>query len=106
MGEASDDVPAGDEEGKPVSGTDNEDGSSSAETKKKLPEPSSFELKNPSRITPEQEQCVSFNLEQRYVPINPRSKPAGIIVLADRTPDEPEVVLQVLPSVIRFSFSL
>ena len=63
--------------------------------KKKIVEPTSFSLANPSRVTPEQEQHVSFNLEQRYVPVNPRSKPAGIVVLVDRTPDEPQEVVQV-----------
>ena len=63
--------------------------------KRKGPEPSSFSLSNSSRVTPEQEQFVSFNMDQRYIPINPRSKPAGIVVLIDRTPDEEEDVLEV-----------
>ena len=71
------------------------EGEAKAAKKKKAPEPTSFALANPSRVTPEQEQHVSFNLEQRYVPVNPRSKPAGIVVLIDRTPDEPEEVVQV-----------
>lgn len=64
--------------------------------KKKVAEPNQFLLANPSRVTPEQEQFVSFDMQQRYVPINPRSKPAGIVILMDRTPDEPEEVLQVI----------
>jgi 26S proteasome regulatory subunit N2 len=67
--------------------------------KKKVAEPSQFSLSNPSRVTPEQEQYVSFDMQQRYVPINPRSKPAGIVILVDRTPEEAEEVVQVdLPS--------
>jgi len=66
-----------------------------AAKKKKIPEPTSFTLSNPSRATPEQETLLSFNLEQRYVPVNPRSKPCGIIVLTDQTPDEEQDVVQV-----------
>lgn len=65
--------------------------------KKRVPEPTSFTLLNPSRATPEQEQYLSFNLDQRYAPVNPRSKPCGIIVLVDRTPDEDQDVVQVRP---------
>lgn len=63
--------------------------------KKKGPEPTSFRLANPSRVTPEQEKFVSFDLTQRYVPVNPHGKPAGIVMLVDRTPNEPEEVVQV-----------
>mmetsp|Transcript_12057 Transcript_12057/g.28050 ORF Transcript_12057/g.28050 Transcript_12057/m.28050 type:complete len:305 (+) Transcript_12057:194-1108(+) len=65
------------------------------EKKKKGPEPLSFKLSNPSRVTPEQVQYVSFDMNQRYTPINPRSKPAGIVILMDKTPDEPEDVTAV-----------
>jgi hypothetical protein len=67
----------------------------SEKTKKKGPEPRTFLLSNPSRVTPEQEQFVAFDIDQRYVPVNPRSKPAGIVVLVDHTPDEPEEVAKV-----------
>jgi 26S proteasome regulatory subunit N2 len=63
--------------------------------KKRVPEPTSFALPNPSRVTPEQERFVSFDPAQRYAPVNPRSKPAGIVILVDRTPEEPEDVAQV-----------
>jgi len=66
-----------------------------APKKKKGPEPTSFRLSNPSRVTPEQEKFVSFVLDQRYAPVNSRGKPAGIVILADRTPDEPQEVVQV-----------
>lgn len=62
------------------------------ESKKKKKEPSCFSLENPSRVTPEQEAFVSFDLNQRYHPVNPRSKPAGIVILVDRSPSEPEEV--------------
>ena len=102
MADATDDVSGENVEGKSL---DEVELRAASTESKKGPEPSrikklrlnlrSFELQNPSRITPEQENFVSFNLEQRYVPVNPRSKPAGIVVLVDRTPDEPEDVVQV-----------
>eukprot|EP01083_Nonionella_stella_P128431 389209_1 len=75
--------------------TPTEKDSEKAPKKKKVAEPNQFLLNNPSRVTPEQEQYVSFDMQQRYVPINPRSKPAGIVILVDRTPEEPEDVVQV-----------
>jgi 26S proteasome regulatory subunit N2 len=78
---------------------ENGDGEAKAAPKKKKgPEPTSFRLANPSRVTPEQEKFVSFDLHQRYVPVNPDAKPAGIVMLVDRTPDEPEEVVQVRSS--------
>ena len=62
--------------------------------KKKAPEPTSFALSNPSRVTPEQEKFVSFN-ESRYTPVNPRSKATGIVILVDHTPEVPEEVVKV-----------
>ena len=92
MADATDDVSGENVEGKSL---DEVELRAASTESKKGPEPLSFELQNPSRITPEQENFVSFNLEQRYVPVNPRSKPAGIVVLVDRTRDEPEDVVQV-----------
>jgi 26S proteasome regulatory subunit N2 len=98
MGDAANDEAAG-EADEEKGAEETEDAGETVESKKKGPEPTSFELSNPSRVTPEQELFVSFNLEQRYVPINPRSKPAGIVILIDRNPDEPDDVVQVkLPS--------
>ncbi|CAM9543493.1 unnamed protein product [Ectocarpus sp. 6 AP-2014] len=59
---------------------------------KKEPEPTSFKIKNPARVTPSQEPFVHFDMEQRYVPVRKTGKPLGIIMLLDRTPDEPEDV--------------
>lgn len=94
MGDAANDEAAG-EADEEKGAEETEDAGETVESKKKGPEPTSFELSNPSRVTPEQELFVSFNLEQRYVPINPRSKPAGIVILIDRNPDEPDDVVQV-----------
>merc|ERR1711941_183796 len=63
--------------------------------KPKTPEPLSFTLANPSRVTPEQERFVSFDMQQRYVPVNPWTKPVGIVMLVDQQPDSPEEVSKV-----------
>eukprot|EP00904_Undaria_pinnatifida_P004613 jgi/Undpi1/14152/HiC_scaffold_9.g03803.m1 len=59
------------------------------------PEPTSFKIKNPARVTPTQEPFVHFDLNQRYVPVRKSGKPLGIIMLLDRMPDEPEDVAMV-----------
>ena len=59
------------------------------------PEPTSLILGNPARVTLAQEPLVSFNLDQRYVPVRRSSKPIGIVVLLDKTPGEPEDVADV-----------
>ncbi len=75
-----------------------EDGEGKAAEKKPAePEPTSFMLGNPARVTQAQESVVSFVTEadQRYVPVRRGSKPTGIIVLLDRQPGEPEDVIDV-----------
>ncbi|OQR83320.1 26S proteasome non-ATPase regulatory subunit [Achlya hypogyna] len=62
---------------------------------KKVKEPSSFTLKNPARVTLSQEQHLAFDWSQRYVPVVASRRPAGIIVLKDRTPTEAEAVVAV-----------
>ncbi len=61
------------------------------------PEPTSFALSNPARVTQAQEGVVSFlaGAEQRYVPVRRSHKPTGIVMLVDRTPGEPEEVVDV-----------
>jgi 26S proteasome regulatory subunit N2 len=59
------------------------------------PEPTSFTLENPARVTTAQEPLVSFDLSQRYVPVRRGAKPVGIVVLVDKTPGEPEDVADV-----------
>lgn len=67
-----------------------------AETKKPAePEPTSFTLGNPARVTPAQEALVSFQADQRYVPVRRQVKPTGIIMLLDTRPGEPEDVAAV-----------
>ena len=60
--------------------------------KKREPEPTSFRVTNPSRITLAQSDCCEFDLNQRYRPIRPEEKPFGVIILTDSTPDEEEDV--------------
>lgn len=58
--------------------------------KKKEPEPTSFRIKNPARITLAQSEVCEFDLNQRYRPIRPSEKPFGVIILTDSTPEEEE----------------
>jgi 26S proteasome regulatory subunit N2 len=58
--------------------------------KKREPEPTSFRVKNPSRITTAQSAFCDFDLNQRYRPIRPEEKPFGVIILTDSTPEEEE----------------
>jgi len=56
--------------------------------KKREPEPISFRVANPSRVTKAQADVCSFDLEQRYRPIRPEETPYGVIMLTDSTPEE------------------
>jgi 26S proteasome regulatory subunit N2 len=58
--------------------------------KKREPEPTSFRVGNPSRITTAQSAVCEFDLTQRYRPVRPEEKPFGVIVLTDSTPGEAE----------------
>lgn len=74
---------------------DTEGGSSEKAAPKKtvaVKEPSSFAFSTPARVTLAQEAVVAFDLKQRYVPILPAQRSAGVIILRDTTPDEKEEV--------------
>ena len=58
--------------------------------KKREPEPTSFRISNPSRITTAQSAVCEFDLAQRYRPIRVEEKPFGVIILTDSTPGEDE----------------
>merc|ERR1712161_18473 len=58
--------------------------------KKREPEPSSYKVSNPSRVTTAQSQECEFDLTQRYRPIRVEEKPFGVIILIDSTPGEAE----------------
>ena len=72
-----------------------DDSAAKTEVKKSQPEPESFRLENPDRVTRSQEMFVHFDLSQRYVPIIAGRKPAGIIMLKDTQPHEPEEVTKI-----------
>ncbi|KAL3922972.1 MAG: hypothetical protein SGILL_001920 [Bacillariaceae sp.] len=58
--------------------------------KKREPEPTTFRISNPARITTAQSGVCEFDLEQRYRPIRTDEKPFGVIILTDSTPGEDE----------------
>ena len=58
--------------------------------KKREPEPTSFRIGNPARITVAQSEVCEVDLSQRYRPIRPEEKPFGVIILTDSTPGEEE----------------
>jgi len=58
--------------------------------KKREPEPTSFRIPNPSRITTSQAAVCAFDLSERYRPVRPEEKPYGVIMLTDSTPGEDE----------------
>lgn len=58
--------------------------------KKREPEPTSFRVGNPSRITMAQSVVCEFDMTQRYRPIRSEETPFGVIILTDSTPGEAE----------------
>lgn len=56
--------------------------------KKREPEPTSFRVPNPARITVAQAEVCAFDLAQRYRPVRPEETPYGVIILTDSTPAE------------------
>lgn len=62
---------------------------------KKDREPTCFTVKNPSRLLASQIKYISLQEGQRYVPVISRTTPAGIVMLRDCDPSEPENVAKV-----------
>ncbi|GKZ00887.1 hypothetical protein MPSEU_001040400 [Mayamaea pseudoterrestris] len=58
--------------------------------KKREPEPKSFRVQNPSRMTKAQALVCEFDMDQRYRPIRPEEQPIGVIILTDSRPNEEE----------------
>merc|ERR1711934_360581 len=54
----------------------------------KAPEPTSFKIANPGRVTLQQQQFVTFDATQRYRPVLPIKR--GIVMLIDSAPERPE----------------
>lgn len=65
--------------------------------KKREPEPTSFMLSNPCRITKAQADVCSFDPTQRYHPIRNEEKLCGVILVTDSTPGEEEDLGTVKP---------
>jgi 26S proteasome regulatory subunit N2 len=64
---------------------------------KEAPEPSSFVLQNPSRVTPGQRSFVQFPASGRFHPIAPvTSLSSGVVMLRDTTPGEAVTLVEVL----------
>ena len=87
----------GNEEEKPKDGEADEamdvekaDESEKKAKKKREPEPTTFRIGNPARITTAQASVCEFDLTQRYRPIRTDEKPFGVIILTDSTPGEEE----------------
>jgi len=57
---------------------------------KREPEPATFRLLNPCRITKAQAKVCAFDTNQRYRPIHHEEKPCGVIMVTDSTPGEDE----------------
>jgi 26S proteasome regulatory subunit N2 len=60
--------------------------------KKREPEPLSFSITNPARVTKAQSPYCSFDVNQRYRPIRADESPYGVIMLHDCTPEEEEYI--------------
>jgi 26S proteasome regulatory subunit N2 len=66
--------------------------------KKREPEPSSFRVGNPSRITLAQSKLCEFDMNQRYRPIRFNETPMGVVILIDSTPQDIEEELGTVKS--------
>merc|ERR1712154_568373 len=77
-------------DGMEIDGAEEDVGEDKKAKKKREPEPTSFRLSNPCRITKAQAEFCQFDLKQRYRPIILNEKPFGVIMLTDETPDEEE----------------
>jgi 26S proteasome regulatory subunit N2 len=58
--------------------------------KKREPEPLSFRVGNPSRITLAQSKVCEFDMKQRYRPVRFKETPIGVIILTDSKPQDEE----------------
>jgi len=67
--------------------------------KKKKPEEPPFEtLHNPARVTAAQQRFITWETDQRYIPI--KKQLAGIVMLRDTRPEDPEkIVITKAPTV-------
>merc|ERR1712048_1086029 len=68
-----------------------EDKGEDGKAEEKAPEPTSFKISNPGRVTLQQQQFVTFG-EQRYRPVLPIKR--GIVMLIDSAPERPEELVE------------
>merc|ERR1712227_32407 len=83
----------GDEDNMDISTSESKKEEEKIEEEKKVPEPSSYTLSNPSRLTPSQISFISYDLRNRYRPVDIDHK-GGIIILEDTTPEEEEEIIE------------
>eukprot|EP01087_Luapelamoeba_hula_P014327 TRINITY_DN417_c0_g1_i1.p1 TRINITY_DN417_c0_g1~~TRINITY_DN417_c0_g1_i1.p1 ORF type:complete len:525 (-),score=129.23 TRINITY_DN417_c0_g1_i1:54-1628(-) len=67
-----------------------EDEKEKEKEKEKEPEAAFQVLQNPARVTLQQLQHITFDVDTRYIPVNPVVTRLGIVVLKDRKSDQPE----------------
>jgi len=83
-----------DVDGMEVDGAKPEEGDAAAtagggkKKKKKEPEPTSFRVGNPARVTSSQASFCRYDLGQRYRPVRPDAPPSGVLMLTDSKPGE------------------
>ena len=68
-------------------------GGGAKKKKKKEPEPTSFRVGNPARVTSSQSSHCRYDLGQRYRPVRPDGPPSGVIMLTDSEPGEDDAEL-------------
>lgn len=61
--------------------------------RKREPEPNTFRIANPGRITLAQSMLCEFDMSQRYRPVVATTKPFGVIMVSDSTPKEADDAL-------------
>jgi len=79
-----------------VEGVETKDADSKAEAKEPEPEPTSFKLANPCRVTRRQRPHVVFKSDIRHSPVvHDAHRALGVVMLRDSTPSEPQEFVQV-----------
>ncbi|GAA5876527.1 hypothetical protein JCM16303_003569 [Sporobolomyces ruberrimus] len=72
------------------------------QTKRKAPEPSTYNVQNLSRVTPSQLASIALLPDSRYIPVRPfpsssdrtSTSGGGIILVRDSKPDEPQELVE------------
>eukprot|EP00761_Pharyngomonas_kirbyi_P003393 gb/GECH01003397.1/.p1 GENE.gb/GECH01003397.1/~~gb/GECH01003397.1/.p1 ORF type:complete len:957 (+),score=273.86 gb/GECH01003397.1/:1-2871(+) len=61
--------------------------------KKSTPEPTSEILENPARVVPLQSKVITYDVDQRYSPVDPY-RTMGVVMLKDDKPEQEETLVQ------------